>query len=308
MSNRKIFDAHVHIMPEHLLGKVDPLGIEWSEFGEWIFDGEMVVHRMPPYFEKSCFSADALIATMNFYGIEKAAIMQSYMFEINEDIAEAIKKYPDRLIGAMTIDPREEDVTEQIRNWKNRGVTILKFEMKGYTHPKAYPDMKFNSPDMKKVLDTAEELGMTVTIDTSNVGGSGYQVEELDQAISSHPALRFVICHFGFAEAALLKDETKYNRWKEMCALARYSNVWIDISAMPDLFIEDGYPFKNALKLFEEFVKDYGSKKAIWGSDIPGTFNSATYKEMIDMYEKDENLSDECKKNLFYYNAVDAYL
>ena len=307
MANRKIYDAHVHIMPEHLLGAVDPLGISFDKFGVWTFDNKIKIQRMPPYFENSCFSADALIAMMDAYGIEKANIMQSYMFRINEDIADAIAKYPGRIYGAMFIDPRDKDVADQITGWHNKGLNIIKLEMKGYTHPKAYPEIKLDSDTLMHVFDVAEKENLTITIDTDEVFGPGYQVEELKRAITSHKSLRFVICHFGFAQYVYLSDQRKMARWKEMLDLAKYENVWIDISAMPDLFREERYPFPKCLQLFGEFVDKYGTSKAIWGSDMPGTFTTATYTEMINMFEEAPNLSEECKNHLFYDNAMAAY-
>ena len=308
MTARKYFDAHVHMFPKHLLGQKDRLGVTWKKNGEWEFDGGFIVHRMPPYMEDSSFTAEALIANMDHFGIERSAIMQSLMFHSNEDIAAAIAKYPDRLIGAMILDPQDGDMVETIKKYHDKGITIIKLEMKGYTHPLAYPDIKLNSPAMMQVFDEAEKLHMTVTIDPDAALEAGYQVEELKEAIEKHPGLRFVICHFFFAQKDMLENKEKYERWQQMRDLSVYENVWCDVSAMPDLFLEEGYPFKSALKLMEEYVGRYGTKKMIWGSDIPGTFNSATYAEMMKMFEDYEGFTEECKDNLFYHNAVNAYM
>lgn len=306
---RKRYDAHVHMFPERMLGVTDAVtGVKWGKFGEWIFDdGAFIVHRMPPYMEQSNFTAEALIATMDCYGIEKAAIMQSFMFRANQDIADAVKKYPDRLRGAMFIDPRDADVLEQIRHWHAEGLNIIKFEMKGFGHPKGYPDMKLDGDDVDRVLTEAEKLGLVFTIDTDEAGGSGYQVEALRRSAERHPNLKFVICHMFFAKLDYFSSEEKMNRWKQMRQLAELKNVWVDIAAMPDLFLAEGYPFPSALRLIEAFVQEFGEDKLLWGSDIPGTFNSATYREMINMFECDEALTETCKDKLFYLNAAQVY-
>ena len=46
---------------------------------------------------------------------------------------------------------------------------------------------------------------------------------------------------------------------------------------------------------------------ALWGSDIPGSLNSAPYREMMDMFEKHSGLSEQSKNKLFYENVLKAY-
>lgn len=152
--------------------------------------------RVPPYFENTSFSTEALLATIGQFGIEKAVILQSFTFRINEEVAEAVAKYPDKLKGAMVIDPRDEDSVAQMRFWHKRGLTVLKFEMstvQGFSHPRAYPEMRFDGADVMKLFDEAEKLGITVAVDPSPVFGNGYQVDALKKAIETHPKLRFVI-------------------------------------------------------------------------------------------------------------------
>lgn len=311
MVNRKIIDAHAHIRPARLCGKTDhPLKVTMEPCGRAVLENGTVYQILPPYFTDSRFDPEALIGTMDAFGIEKSILMQSFAFKMNEEIAAAVSQYPDRFAGAMVVDPRDEDAAEQVRKWHKRGLSVIKFEMSnilGFTHDNAYPDFEFDNPDVLAILKEAEKLGITVVIDPNVPGSKGYQVEKIGKIVKMMPQLKVVICHLGFMTLSALDQPGTVSRWKEMLALAGYDNVWFDISALPDLFLDEGYPFKSGLKLVEEFIREYGEEKAIWGSDLPGTLSSATCRQMIEMFEKDENLSDSAKNRLFYDNAVAAY-
>ncbi|MEI3413950.1 MAG: amidohydrolase family protein [Christensenellales bacterium] len=165
---RKAIDAHVHILPETMLGRTDSaLKTKAEKFGIFVYENGETCRRVPPYFENTSFSTEALLATIGQFGIEKAVILQSFTFRINEEVAEAVAKYPDKLKGAMVIDPRDEDSVAQMRFWHKRGLTILKFEMstvQGFSHPRAYPEMRFDGADVMKLFDEAEKLGITVAV------------------------------------------------------------------------------------------------------------------------------------------------
>lgn len=308
---RKAIDAHVHILPETMLGRTDSaLKTKAEKFGIFVYENGETCRRVPPYFESTSFSTEALLATIGQFGVEKAVILQSFTFRINEEVAEAVAKYPDKLKGAMVIDPRDEDSVAQMRFWHKRGLTVLKFEMstvQGFSHPRAYPEMRFDGADVMKLFDEAEKLGITVAVDPSPVFGNGYQVDALKKAIETHPKLRFVICHLCFAMPDYLNDGKKRAEWERMCALASYDNVWVDLAAMCDLFLGEEYPFPGSLDMLNRFIDRYGDDKVIWGSDIPGSLNSATYREMMDMFEKHSGLSEQSKNKLFYENALKAY-
>ena len=92
---RNIIDAHVHIAPEHLLGRMDhryPTTV--LTFGrklEW--DGT-VSQFMPDYIENSAFPARVLIHCMDRAGIGRAVILQSPCLSFNGDVAEARQDVP----------------------------------------------------------------------------------------------------------------------------------------------------------------------------------------------------------------------
>ena len=54
-------------------------------------------------------------------------------------------------------------------------------------------------------------------------------------------------------------------------------------------------------------MDEFGPRKVIWGTDVPGTLCDATYRQQIEMYERSLLFKEEEKDLLFYENAIAAY-
>jgi predicted TIM-barrel fold metal-dependent hydrolase len=308
---RNKIDAHVHIVPSQLLGKTDPrFGVTVEAYGIKRFADGSLYQFMPDFMADSCYPAETLLKCMDNLGIEKSIIMQSPSLPINVDVIQAVHSHPERLKGAMIIEPRDEKCLKEIEALHGRGLTVLKFEMStglGYSHPNMYPDLKFDSPLFQMIWAKADELGITITIDPGLIGSPGYQVAELNRMVQEFPQLRFVICHLGFPSADLKGDSIKYERWKEMTGLAKFANVWFDFSALPALFSQEDFPFPSAAMFLRKFMSEFGVNKAIWGSDVPGTLCYATYAQLSDAFEKCSLFTEKEKDLLFFQNAQQAY-
>ncbi len=250
------------------------------------------------------FTAEELIAIMNLYGVEKAVIQQSLANQQNDVIAEAVNKYPDRLAGSMIIEPKG-DWRSLMREYSEKGLKSVKFEMEAHTDSKAYPDARLNDQDLMAIFDEAEKLGLTMVIDPARIDLPSYDPEGLHEAISSHPNLKFVLCHLGFPMP--IETDTQKKEWRRMIDCAGYENCWVDISAMPDLFLGEGRPYPTMLELLK-WVKDtYGCDKLIWGTDIPGLLKSETYSNMIQIFEDSGIFTEKELDMVFYENACQVY-
>ena len=301
---RRYIDAHVHITPATALGtKNERFGTEVMPYG-YLKIGEEGFYTMPPYIHDSQFTEDTLVKLMDVYGVEKAVILQSLMSPQNETVAKAVEKYPDRLSGAMVIEP-VDNWEEQMEYWSSRGLRAIKFEMRAYTNPAAWPDIGYSDPRMLKLFEKAEKLGLTVTIDPAPVDFPVYEPEKLLEAVKKFPGLHFVLCHMGYPRP--IDTAELESRWERMLSVAALPNCFLDVSAMPDFFDAEGWPYPTALKLLEKAKKAVGTEKLIWGTDISGTLNRATYPQMMEMFYRADCLSKEELDQLFYRNAERAY-
>lgn len=301
---KRFIDAHVHITPAAALGtKNERFGTEVMPYG-YLKMGEEGFYTMPPYIHDSQFTEDTLVKLMDVYGVEKAVILQSLMSPRNEAVAKAVEKYPDRLAGAMIIEP-VGGWEEQMEYWYGRGLRAIKFEMRAYTDPAAYPDIGYTDPRMLKLFEKAQKLGLTVTIDPAPVDFPVYEPEKLFEAIRKFPALHFVLCHMAYPQP--LDTPELETRWEQMLTVAALPNCFLDVSAMPDFFDAEGWPYPTALKLLKKAKEVAGAQKLIWGTDISGTLNRATYVQMMEMFYRADCLNEEELDGLFYRNAKRAY-
>lgn len=301
---RKRIDAHVHITPATALGKRNErFGTENLPYGR-LKMGDGGFQTMPCYVHDSQFTDDTLINMMNVYGIERAVLLQSLMNPMNDEIARAVRKYPERLIGAMVVEPKE-GWQEEMHRLAQEGLRVIKFEMRAFTHPACYPNAQYDDPMMSALFDEAEALGLTITIDPAPVDFPVYNPRALAHAVEQHPNAHFVLCHLGYPMP--LENNGQYEKWHEMVRMGQYENCWLDVSAMPDLFDAEGWPYPSALDLIRMVQKEIGADKLIWGSDITGTLNRATYPQMIDMFERRSGFAQEELDQLFYDNAAAAY-
>lgn len=302
---RRYIDGHVHINPFHEVGWVDKLtGMTKLEYGIIADKNGNARRAAPSCMNNGIFTAEQLIATMDENGVEKAVVMAHLASDICETAFDALSKYPNRLRTAISVVPDENGIKE-LEYWNSKGISILKCEMRGMNEFLGKVDI--DEPRMLNLFKKAEELKMTVVIDPSPSTFPSYQPEGIERVLDVCPDMKLVICHMGFPFKGMRKNPTIYKKWLKMTSLAARDNVHFDVTAIPDLFEEENFPWSSAMEFLNEFVSRYGSDKAIWGTDIPGTFRNATYKQMQVAFERCEFLTEDDKDKLFYRNANTVY-
>lgn len=302
---RRLIDGHVHIRPCHPEGWTDPMtGNTILKYGKMRTADGGVRQILPSYVSDTAFPVETLIEVLNEHKVDKAAVMAHLDSEICETAVDAMKKYPDRLAAAISLVPEDRSV-EELKRWNAEGIRILKFEMRNMYE--VYPDITLTSPVMTKILDQAEKLGMVVVVDPSPSTFPSYRPDCMREAVESHPGIRFVICHMAFPVKGMRDMPELYSRWKQMIMLGKRDNVSFDVTAVPDLFLEENFPYPSAMDFLHEMYDLCGAEKLIWGTDIPGTFRTATYDQMVQAFERVTFLSEEEKDKMFYCNADRLY-
>ena len=302
--HRRRIDGHVHLIPKREPGWIDPItqyrhdayGMLRTPLGDR--------RRLPPYMADSAFEAGTLMEVMEEYGVEKAVLMARLESGVPEAALDAVKRYPGRIAGAVCVEIHGEGEA-QLQEWHSRGIGIVKFEMRGLNE--LYGKLEICDPVMMRLFGKAEELGMIVVIDPGPVAFPSYSPEQISTVLHTYPALKLVICHMGLPFYGLRKNAGLYEKWRAMISLGSCSRVWFDVTAVPDLFEEEGYPYSEALTYFKELLDICGPDRVIWGTDIPGTFRRATYSQMIEVFERCDFLDGQDKDKLFYENANQLY-
>jgi predicted TIM-barrel fold metal-dependent hydrolase len=164
-------------------------------------------HVFPPAINPNG-TIDRLLKLMDACGIEEAVCFAPFAYQIegkgiadqNKWLAAELKKYK-RLYGFGTVDPRRDDLREQVWQAHHLGLKGLKL------HPNA---QKFDilSPKIKEVYGAAQELGLFITFHSGVHQSklSETNVMKFDDVAWEFPNLKFSMEHVGgyhFFEEAL---------------------------------------------------------------------------------------------------------
>jgi predicted TIM-barrel fold metal-dependent hydrolase len=74
-----------------------------------------------------------------------------------------------------------------------------------------------------------------------------------------------------------------------ICALARYPNVYVKVSALP-CFSTEPYPFRNLRGALAHIIKAFGPRRAFWGSDITRVPKRVGYPQVVTHFTEELDL------------------
>jgi predicted TIM-barrel fold metal-dependent hydrolase len=111
----------------------------------------------------------------------------------NEFVADAVKRYPDRLVGFVAVDPRRPDALNIVKQGIDSGLSGIKL------HPPAgwYPD----SPEAYEIYRFAEKEGLPVLTHSGGIG-SGLRAKfaqpiNFDGVLGDFPGMNLCLAHLG---------------------------------------------------------------------------------------------------------------
>jgi len=222
---------------------------------------------------KDYLDLDGLIKLYDKYGIAKACISSWLIFydppKGNIEIFEAVKKYPDRLIGFAVVSPRygKKDVIEEIDRCVNE------YKMKGIKiHPSAsgfYADSHIVDPVMEKAI----EYDIPVLFHSWNDNYSNPRL--IGNLAKRFPDAKIIMAHFGFED------------WLEGIFVAKENkNVYLDTTGSPTEWL-----------VIKTAVQECGGDKIVWGSDSPALNIAAELAKVTDA-----QISEEIKEKILYKN------
>jgi len=235
-------------------------------------------------------SAEEMIAEMDAADVDIVVFSAFHYGDLeimpNQQVAEYVRRYPGRFVGAGTVDPRKRpmEVVREVEHLvKDLGIRILRLE------PYAYGDGMTGAPPNQKMYwplyAKCCELDVPVCI---QVGHTGPRLPSepgrpiyLDEVALAFPELTIVGCHLG-------------QPWhEEMMILAwKHPNVYVETSARPAKFWPES---------FKEFVRSYGQDKVLWATDYPLVSFSRARADVEEL-----GLPREVKRKLLRENAIRA--
>ena len=230
-------------------------------------------------------SIDDYITQMEKYGIDKAVIVSYNLttaygvcIVTNDNVADFVKKYPEKFIGFACIDVPAHDAMDQLE------YAITSLDLKGVklVPPAQKFDISDNKYDplWKKMIDLNIPLWTHTAHLVSIIGAiTKYGHPMLvDVLASKHQDLTIIMGHMGIPWF-----------WDAWGVVVRHPNIYIDISAYPEL-----YPWFP----FEAFSKFNAEDKVLFASDHP----LKHWNEVIPAF-KEVPISDGFRRKILGENA-----
>jgi predicted TIM-barrel fold metal-dependent hydrolase len=231
-------------------------------------------------------SVDAVLQQMQEAGIDKSILFACYapiLYASNDFVAKICKKFPDKLIGFASVNPKEKNAPQALENAiNNLGLRGLKL------HP-PLQDFYPNSKEMWPIYEKAQALHIPVVFHVGSTPfGSLVKLSQadpllIDEVAIAFPKLNIILTHLG----TLWHNET-------FMVVEKNPNVYLDTAAYP-------YEIKELLTC--NMVERIGEKKLIFGTDFPMPYEKKVH-QMKDHVEAIRSLeiSDEVKENIFHKN------
>ena len=298
----KIIDAHAHVV-QYIAGFTSRGELRGVGGGRARYADGSEFQMIPEKFGGS-FTADDMISVMDGNGVEKAVLLQGQFFGFqNEYTAEAVKKYPNRLIGAGSYDPfcaKAEDVKRRL--FKELGFKAVKFEVSNGSGLMAYHlPIDLDGEVMNACYRHAADNGLTVVMDIGRPRNCCWQVDALAAVVKKYPSVTFVICHLlapQRTDVAILGGA--------LSKLAR-PNVYFDLASLASNQQPETYPYPTAVEHLETAKRMVGSDRLMFGTDMPSNLCRDTYAHLTDYIKLSGVFTDSELEDIFYNTANAVY-
>jgi predicted TIM-barrel fold metal-dependent hydrolase len=281
-----IIDAHAHIFPEvHGLtgaGPTHSLG-----YGR-VAQGKEKVQLLPPYCEKTLFTAEMLIANMDWAGVDKAILLQGPFYgDCNPYVSQALNQYPDRFVGAAYADPWAPDSQNALLQiLDSSAFRAVKLECSVASGLYGiHPEAELGSPDLIWLWEELLKRGMVLVLDLGRVGSRSYQTGSVYTLARKYPDLKIVIAHLAQISPEVEMNAEMLRLWSNQIDLGRLPNVWFDTASLPAYLPQEDFPFPTAGRYLRMAIEQIGPSKVLWGTDTPGLLTSASYPQLVKMAE-----------------------
>jgi predicted TIM-barrel fold metal-dependent hydrolase len=181
---------------------------------------------------------------------------------INDMTAELVKKYPEKLIGFLSVHPEQRDALGEVER------CVFDLGMKGIKLAPNYQRFDPTATDAVRVYEMANKLGLPIIFHqgTSPVRNAPLRYGHplvMDEIATRFPELRIIMAHMG-------------HPWFEdtITVLRKHPNVYADISG---LFYRP-WSFYNCLRLATEWGVLH---KLLFGSDFPVSTPRETMESLV---------------------------
>ena len=268
---------------------------------EWDVGKEQYVKQyFPPSVVDMSYSADALVAEMDYAGIDVALLHRiPYLGISNEFISDCVRKFPERLCGLAYIEEW------RIRSEQDWAIKKLQHAVKGLglaalqflpDHFSLYgQDDDWVSDEFNPYWDAFTDLGVPLFITpnfSSLATGKGAldsvlgQLNKIRSWMEKYPDVDVVLTH-GFSWHMFVDGE-KVVLPDSIFKAAPTDNPRFHMQVMFPISLGGvwEYPMLQVRPLMELLVERVGVDRLIWGTDMPIVMRFYTYRQCIEQIKR----------------------
>lgn len=202
------------------------------------------------------FTDDELMKVAMPEGVGRVVLIQHTLFHgfDNSYLIDAWKRHPDRFRVVGMVDDLRPNCGKAMRSFLSQGVTGFRIApRKGITDWLQTPGMI----DMwKTAADTRQPMCCLINPE---------QLADVDAACKRHPDTPVVIDHFARIG---IDGSVRESDLKELCGLAKHTNVCVKISAYYALGKKQP-PHLELIPMIRRLLDAYGPDRLMWASDCP---------------------------------------
>jgi predicted TIM-barrel fold metal-dependent hydrolase len=272
---------------------------------EFRVDGEeYYLPWYPPSLDELEATPEALIAQMDYAGVDRAVIQHDHLYGRLDDYLPDVRRRFPRLAPLAQIDEWSDDLAGEaarLRRQLDDGCVGLYFCVEAL----AKLDFRraFDDPCFEPVWALVTERGVPVfwylyTSQRDRLGTYLEQVRRLDRWAQAHPEIPCIYTH-GIESIVLRPRAERLRIPDEVFACCRRPNVHLEV--MLHLMAPDTeYPYAWAMPIMERLHRELGPEKLIWGSDMPAALRSCTYRQSMDYVLRHAGFMTAADLDLFF--------
>ncbi len=273
----------------------------WKKHGK-----ECWMKRFPVIMRNMEWPAEQMIASMDEIGVDKAILQSGYM-EMNFEydyFKEITEKWPERIIGTVTIDydiEKERDYRQQQID-KLKKVTAntgIKGVYQVFPRGQKIEDKEFEP--LWKVLSNMK-LPHFFYVGFQPKEQYLQSLKQIEKVLRKFPGLTGIINHL--AGNIRIDSHLNYTDGKELLNVLKLPNAYFEVGYV--LAYENWkfwkenyqYPYPLHTELIRMIYEEVGPKGLLWGSDMPNLYRTCTYQQCLDLVRLHFNFLDEEEKKL----------
>ena len=285
-----------HTDPKYIPGPDEDVDFKVGKYGRWTWEKHGAVcwlQRSPVAMSENEHTPEQMLAHMDSTGVDMGVIQAGYMepnYGREVYYADCVKRWPDRFIGTVEIEydlTRSDEVLQGEIRKLTRAVEELGFRGL-YSHlPKGQP---VDDPRCDRLWKEVVRLGIPVFLNTGFNSRDEYldEIRRIETVCRRYPEMNVTNNHIGSNVFHPSHPEHVDNP-REFFSLFKLGNFHLEVGYVlafenPAIWGWDSeYPYPRHRQIIRTIYENFGAQVMVWGSDMPWTQRTFTYRQDIDL-------------------------